>query len=131
MPSEDKGAVLVIDDEEVMQDVLKILLQDAGYRVETAAEAGQGIERLREETYDAVLLDLMLPDMDGLTALEEIKKIDDGVAVIIITAYASIDKAVRATKLGAFDFIAKPFKNDEVLLTVKNSVQNRRLQAEN
>ncbi|MBI3655129.1 MAG: sigma-54-dependent Fis family transcriptional regulator [Acidobacteria bacterium] len=131
MRETDKGAVLIVDDEEVMQDVLRTILTEEGYRVETAGAAGRGFELLQEGLYDLVLLDLMLPDIDGLEALEGIKKIDESVVVIIITAYASIEKAVRATKLGAFDFIAKPFKNEEVLLTVKNGLQKRRLQAEN
>ncbi len=128
---ETKGSVLVIDDEDVMRDVLKILLSEAGYHVRATSTATEGLEEVRSGTFDVVLLDLMMPEIDGFQVLEEIRKIDPGLVTIIITAYASIEKAFQASKLGAFDFVAKPFKNDEVLLKVKNGIQNRKLLLEN
>lgn len=128
---ENKGSVLIIDDEEVMRDVLKMLLAEEGYQVTAAASAEEGLEQVRTGTYDLVLLDLMMPEMDGFVVLEEIKKIDPHLVTIIITAYASIERAFKASKLGAFDFVAKPFKNDDVILKVKNGIRSRKLTLEN
>jgi DNA-binding NtrC family response regulator len=130
-PDEMKGKVLVIDDEEVMRDVLKTLLDSEGFRVELAPTASEGLEKMRGDVFDVVLLDLMLPDMDGMDVMQEIRRIDPYAVSVIITAYGSLEKAVKATKLGAFDFITKPFKNDEILLVVGNGIQQRRLLMEN
>jgi len=81
--------------------------------------------------YDVVLLDLMMPEIDGLQVLETFQKLEDSPATVVLTAFASIEKAVRATRLGAFDFITKPFKNDEIILVVKNALEQRRLRDEN
>jgi DNA-binding NtrC family response regulator len=126
-----KDRILVVDDEEIMRDVLAALLGGEGYTVELAPNALQALEMVREQEYGAVLLDLMLPDMDGLDVLEKLQKTDYPPSTIILTAFASIEKAVKATRLGAFDFITKPFKNDEILLAVKNALEQRRLRDEN
>ena len=126
-----KATLLVVDDEEVMRDVLRTLLEDEGYKVMTAATAGEGLEKLQGGLIDLVLLDLMLPDMDGMDAMGEIKRIDPHIVSVIITAFGSFDKAVKATKLGAFDFVTKPFKNDEILLVIGNGIKQRRLLLEN
>jgi len=125
------GRILVADDEEVMRDVLSELLSSESYTVDQAENGAQTLERIRSREYGAVLLDLMLPDMDGLQVLEELNEIDNRPEVIILTAYASIEKAIKATKLGAFDFFEKPFKNDKLLLAVKNALEHRRLLEEN
>lgn len=131
-PQDDsKGNILVIDDEEVMRDVLKTLMVKEGYRTDLASTAAEGLEKLRDDVFDVVLLDLMLPDMDGMDVMEEIRRIDPHIITVIITAYGSLEKAVKATKLGAFDFITKPFKNDEMMLVVGNGIQQRRLLLEN
>jgi DNA-binding NtrC family response regulator len=126
-----KGRILVVDDEEIMRDVLSILLSSESYEVDLAENGSRSLEMIQEKEYDVVLLDLMLPDIDGLQVLQELKKMNSSPAAIILTAFASIDKAVRATKLGAFDFITKPFKNDELLLAVKNAMEHRNLVEEN
>ncbi|MBI4481516.1 MAG: sigma-54-dependent Fis family transcriptional regulator [Acidobacteria bacterium] len=126
-----KGNILVIDDEEVMRDVLKSLLVEEGYQADAVASGEEGLERIRDGFYDCVLLDLMMQGMDGLQTLEEIKRIDPHLVTIIITAYASIENAVQATKIGAFDFITKPFKNEELLVKMKNAIQARVLTLEN
>ncbi len=127
----EKGSILVIDDEEVMRDVLRTLLGEAGYGVSATATAREGLEELRERMHDLVLLDLMLPDMDGFAVLDEIQKIDPNIVTLIITAYGTTDRAFEAAKRGAFGFIAKPFKNEEVLLLIENGLQRRRLVLEN
>ncbi len=129
--SKDQARVLVIDDEEVMQDVLARLLRRRGYAVECAGSAEQGLRRLCETDYDVILCDIMLPGMNGLEALQSIRRDDPQQVVIMITAYASVESAIEAMKNGAFDYIAKPFKNEEVLLTIGKGVEHRRLTQEN
>jgi DNA-binding NtrC family response regulator len=123
--------VLVVDDEEIVRDVLSSLLTSENYSVDFALNGTQALEMARERDYLVVLLDLMLPDMDGLQVLEEFRKFEEVPATIMLTAFGSIEKAVKATKLGAFDFITKPFKNDEMLLAVKNALEQRQLREEN
>ena len=125
------GRILVADDEEIMRDVLSTLLSSESYKVDLAETGSQALEMMRDKEYGVVLLDLMMPDVDGLQVLEELKKADNKPVAVILTAFASIDKAVKATKLGAFDFITKPFKNDELLLAVKNAMEHRQLVEEN
>ncbi len=125
------GKILVVDDEEIMRDVLSTLLAAENYSVDFAQNGAQALEKVREGEYSVVLLDLMMPDMDGLQVLEEFRKLESNPVTVILTAFASIEKAVKATKLGAFDFITKPFKNDEILLAVKNAAEHRRLLEEN
>jgi DNA-binding NtrC family response regulator len=123
--------ILVADDEEIMRDILSTLLSSESYRVDLAETGAQALEMIQENDYGVVLLDLMMPDMDGLQVLEELKKTENSPAAVVLTAFASIEKAVKATKLGAFDFITKPFKNDELLLAVKNAMERRSLLEEN
>jgi DNA-binding NtrC family response regulator len=124
-------SILVVDDEEIMREVITTLLEEEGYRVTSSPTGEEGIEHVKEEAPDLVLLDLMLPSMSGLEALEEITRIDPDIVVVMISAYASIENAVDATKSGAFDFVTKPFKNEELLLVVKNGLQKRSLEIEN
>jgi len=123
--------ILVVDDEDIMREVITTLLEEEGYRVTSAATGEEGIEKVKEDACDLVLLDLMLPSMSGLEALEEMILIDPDIVVVMISAYASIETAVEATKSGAFDFITKPFKNEELLLVVKNGLKKRSLEIEN
>jgi DNA-binding NtrC family response regulator len=130
-PSSRKGTILVIDDEEIMREILETLLTREGYEVRLAADAAEGLECVRSMPLDAVIMDVMMPGMDGITALDEIKKIDDDLPVLMITAFASVENAIAAMKRGAFDYITKPFKNDEVLVVLRNALAQRRLVAEN
>ncbi|MBN2242168.1 MAG: sigma-54-dependent Fis family transcriptional regulator [Acidobacteria bacterium] len=123
--------ILVADDEEIMRDVLSELLSSESYSVDVAENGTRALEMIRNREYGAVLLDLMLPDMDGLQVLEAINGTENRPEVIIITAFASIERAIKATKLGAFDFFEKPFKNDKLLLAIKNALEHRRLLEEN
>jgi len=132
LPSPATGrAVLVIDDEEVMRDVLQTLLQRAGYAVQTAAGGADGLALARRHPFDAVIVDVMMPDMDGLQVLEALRDDDESLPVLVITAYASMDTAVRAMQRGAFDYITKPFKHEEVLTVLGNAIEQRRLREEN
>ncbi len=125
------GRILVADDEEVMRDVLAALLSTESYAVDLAENGTQALEMVREREYGVVLLDLMMPDMDGFQVLEELKKSGNSPKVVMLTAFASYDKAVKATKLGAYTFIDKPFKNDKLLLEIKNAMKEYRLEEEN
>ncbi len=125
------GSVLVIDDEPVLQDVLGTLLRGAGFDYLAATTAAEGMQVLREEEIDVVLLDLMLPDRPGLELLPEIKTYDPHLPVVVITAYSSVESAIEAMRLGAFHYVPKPFKNEEVLHLVRRAAERRLLQVEN
>lgn len=129
--SQDQARILVVDDEEVMQDVLGRLLRRQGYTVECAGSAEDALQRLGLTDFDVILCDIMLPGMSGIEALHAIRQDDPHQVVIMITAYASVESAIEAMKNGAFDYIAKPFKNEEVLLTIGKGVEHRRLAQEN
>jgi two-component system response regulator PilR (NtrC family) len=126
-----KARVLVVDDEKSMRDLLSITLEKEGYDVVTAAGGEAAIEALRRDTMDAVITDLRMPKVDGLQVLRAAKEISPDVAVIVITAVASTETAVEAMKLGAYDYITKPFKLDEVSLIVRNALERKRLRDEN
>ena len=125
------GSILVIDDEEIMREILEALLTREGHTVRLAADAAEGLELARTVSFDAAIVDIMMPGMDGMAALDELKKIDDELPVLMITAFASVESAITAMKRGAFHYITKPFKNDEVLAVLRNALAQRRLVAEN
>jgi two-component system response regulator PilR (NtrC family) len=124
-------SILIVDDEEVLQDVLSSLLRREGYEVVGARSGEEGLQALAEDDIDLVLLDLMLPGISGQDVLKEIRRRDPEMVVVVVTAYSSIEGAIAAMREGAFHYIPKPFKNDEVLLTVKKGLDQRRLTAEN
>ncbi len=126
-----KGTILVVDDEEIMREILETLLTRDGYDVRLAASGAEGLELARALPFDAAIVDIMMPGLDGIATLDELKRIDEDLAVIIITAFASVESAISAMKSGAFDYITKPFKNDEVLVVVRNAMERRRLVHEN
>src|SRR6188474_3061537 len=128
---ESLGTILVVDDEDVMRDVLQTLLTQAGYDVTLAQDGPEGLALARKRSFDAVILDVMLPEMGGLEVLEELKKSDPDLVVLMITAFASLETAITAMKKGAFDYVTKPFKHEEVLHILKNALNQRRLQDEN
>ncbi|CAN5821183.1 sigma-54 dependent transcriptional regulator [soil metagenome] len=126
-----KGTILVIDDEEIMREILETLLTREGYEVRVAPNAATGLELAKNVPFEAVIVDMMMPGMDGISTLDELKKIDDDMPVMMITAFASVENAIAAMKRGAYDYITKPFKNDEVLVVLRNALAQRRLVAEN
>jgi two-component system response regulator PilR (NtrC family) len=126
-----KGIIHVIDDEPVIHDVLGELLASEGYEVELSSSGEEALEKFTSQSCDVILLDLLMPGMDGIEVLRRIKKIDPAAVVIIITAYGSVESAIAAMKIGALDYIQKPFKHDDLLLTIERAVERRRLQVEN
>ncbi len=123
--------ILIVDDEEVLQDVLTSLLRREGYETVSARSGEEGLDLLRQGDIDLVLLDLMLPGMSGQEVLRQIRKEDPHQVVVMITAYSSVESAIDAMRQGAFHYIPKPFKNEEVLLTVRQGLEQRRLKKEN
>jgi len=125
------STLLIVDDEAVIREVLSRVAADAGYEVVTAASAKEALTRFDEANPDATLLDLMLPDEDGLSLLPKILAKDKDHAVLMITAHATVETAVAAIKAGAFDYIQKPFDNERVLLSLDRALERRRLSTEN
>jgi DNA-binding NtrC family response regulator len=125
------ASILVIDDEEIMREILETLLVREGYAVRLAANGAEGLDLARALPFDAVMVDMMMPGIDGMRVLEELHKHDEELPVVMITAFASMENAITAMKKGAFDYITKPFKNDEVLVVLRNAIERRRLVAEN
>jgi two-component system response regulator PilR (NtrC family) len=123
--------VLVVDDEPVVVEVLCDLLAKDGYAVEVAVDAAGGREHLERGGWDAVLLDVMLPDADGMELLAWVRERHPDLAVVMITAFGTVESAVAAMKSGAFHYVKKPFKNDEVRHLVRQAVQTTRLRQEN
>jgi DNA-binding NtrC family response regulator len=126
-----KGIIHVIDDEPVIHDVLGQLLTSEGYEVELSASGEEALGKYTPHSADVILLDLLMPGMDGIEVLRRLKKIDPIAAVIIITAYGSVESAIAAMKMGALDYIQKPFKHDDLLLTIERAIERKRLQEEN
>lgn len=121
----------IIDDEPIIHEVLGDLLTAEGYEMELSSSGEEALKKHLSQTFDLVLLDLLMPGMDGIEVLKNLKKMDSYAVIIIITAYASLESAISAMKMGAFDYVQKPFKHDELLLTVKRAIEHKRLQDEN
>lgn len=125
------SSILVIDDKDAMRKMLAQTLAEEGYSVDTAANGPEGIEKAKEKPFDLVLTDMKMPEMDGLEVLSQLKDINSETAVIVMTAYGTIETAVSAMKKGAFDFLTKPFESDHLLVLVDKAIQNQRIVAEN
>ncbi len=126
-----KGSILVVDDEAEIREGLEVLLSSEGYGVQSAETGESGLSKLEEQPFDLLLLDVSLPDRNGLELLREIRRRDPYLSVVLITAYGSIDMARAAFKSGAQDYITKPWSNDELLVQVAQAVEGRRLREEN
>jgi DNA-binding NtrC family response regulator len=126
-----KGSILVVDDESEIREGLELLLSSEGYGVSSAETGESGLAKIGEHPFDLLLLDVSLPDGNGLDLLREIRRRDPHLSVVLITAYGSIDMARAAFKGGALDFITKPWSNDELLAQVAQAVESRRLRDEN
>src|SRR5262245_54344144 len=126
-----RGSILVVDDEAEIREGLELLLDSEGYQVATAGTGDAGLARLEEQPFDLLLLDVNLPDRNGLELLVEIRRRDPNLSVVLITAYGSVDMARTAFKSGAQDYITKPWSNDELLAQVALAVEGRRLREEN
>jgi DNA-binding NtrC family response regulator len=130
MPSHE-GSILVVDDESAIRENLELLLSDANYKVTLAENGTEGLKKLESEFFDLVLLDVMMPDKNGLEVLKEIHLSSPETAIIMITAFGTIENAVNAIKAGAADYVTKPWDNEKLLLDIRNGIQQRKLQLEN
>ncbi|MCA1624650.1 MAG: sigma-54 dependent transcriptional regulator [Acidobacteria bacterium] len=126
-----KSKVLVVEDEELMRTILRQLLEDEGYQVLSADSAETALEIFSSNDVAVTLTDIKMAGKDGLQLLDQIKTIDDEAIVIIMTAYSSVDSAISALRKGAYDYITKPFVNEDLLQTVKNAFQTKELFREN
>jgi two-component system NtrC family response regulator len=124
-------AILIVDDEPNYLIVLSELLRDEGFEVFTAPGGNDALKIVEEVDLDMVISDMQMPGMDGMALLAEIKKLDDDLPVLIITAYAEVDKAVKAMQAGAFSYLSKPFSNDELIVSINKAVSHRSLLKEN
>jgi DNA-binding NtrC family response regulator len=125
-----KGSILICDDEEIMRDVLETILSGAGYKVELARTGEEAVEVYTQHAFDVVLMDVSMPGIGGLTALEELIKFDPEAAVLMITAYATFDTAIAAWEKGAVGVIRKPFKNEQILALVARALKTRKKEEE-
>ena len=123
--------ILIVDDERAIQKALRGVLEDEGYRVTAVGSAQEALTRLQDETPDLVFLDIWMPGMDGLEALAEFKRIRPETAVVMISGHGTIETAVKATKLGAYDFIEKPLSLEKILLAATRALDHGRLEREN
>ncbi len=123
--------VLVIDDEPIIRDVLQDILSREGYAIQSVPDAESGLRALEDGECDLIVLDLMLPGIGGFETLKEIKRRDPDSVVVMITAYGSVETAVQAMRMGAHDYLTKPFKNEDVLRTLNTGLRHRRVLAEN
>ncbi len=123
--------ILVVDDKDAMRNMLAETLTDEGHRVDAALDGRSAVELVRNKSYDLVLTDLKMPDISGLDVLTQVKEVDSETAVIVMTAYGTIEDAVAAMKAGAYDFITKPFDTEHLCVLINRALENRRLVAEN
>ncbi|MGB2845809.1 MAG: response regulator, partial [Candidatus Aminicenantaceae bacterium] len=126
-----KSKIHIIDDEPIIHEVLDDLLTSEGYEVESSFNGKEALDKHVSQTFDLILLDLLMPGMSGIEVLKKLKKIGTQAVIIIITAYASVESAISAMKIGAYDYIQKPFKHDELLMTIKRALEHKTLQEEN
>ncbi len=113
--------ILVIDDESVICNACHLILSEKGHTVERQLAGKSGLDALKSGQYNIVLLDMMLPDMDGMDVLKMIKKEKPEVCIIVMTGYSTVSNAVKAMKFGAFDYLAKPFTDDELIAAVEKA----------
>ncbi len=123
--------ILIIDDEENLRHMLSVMLTRQGYRVESAADGGKGLNLLRENVYDFILCDIRMPEMDGKTFLIRAQEERVTAPIIMMSAYGSVETAIECMKLGAYDFISKPFKKDEIVMVLRKAEERERLKEEN
>ena len=123
--------ILIVDDDKNLLSVLKTILAEENNDVSTSSDGGTAIELIRKTKFDLVITDLMMPGTNGLEVLREARKIDPNILVILITGFASLETAVQAIREGAYDYITKPFKLDEIKIIVNNAREKIRLMREN
>ncbi len=124
-------SILIIDDEIQICESIKMILDYAGYESTYTTDANEGLKKLADNQYSALLLDIQMPEMNGFEVLKKVKVSNNDLSVIIISAHGSVENAIKATKLGAFDFIEKPIDRDKLLISVRNAVEQSNLLIEN
>jgi len=127
----EKRRVLVVDDEESFRHMLSVILEKEGYEVETAKDGDEALEAMEKGIFDEVLCDIRMPRMDGIQFLKEAKKDHGDSTIVMMSAYGTLDTAIEAMKLGAYDYVSKPFKPDEIVLTLKKAEEREKLKREN
>ncbi len=125
-----KGTILICDDEEIMRDVLETILSGAGYKVDLAKTGEEAVDLYSQKNYDVVLMDVSMPGIGGLTALEDLIKLDAEAVILMVTAYATFDTAISAWEKGAAGVIRKPFQNEQILVLVAKGIKKRRKEEE-
>lgn len=123
-------SILIVDDEDAQRNILKGYLEKKGYQIYTASSGTEGIKTVQNNLIDIVLSDFKMPDKTGLEVLEEVKKINPEISFVILTAYGTIENAVKAMRLGAFDYISKPVDLDELDLMIERIIENKNLRSE-
>src|SRR3954470_8048519 len=126
-----KARILVVDDEAEIRRSVRMILEYEGYDVQEASSGPEGLAMIERETLDLVFLDIKMPGLDGLEALQRIRQTNESLPVVIISGHGTVSTAVEATKAGAFDFIEKPLASERVLLTIRNALDQTRLADEN
>jgi DNA-binding NtrC family response regulator len=125
-----RAVILVVDDDAAMRDYLREELEHEGFRVEVAGSGRAGVERVKQGGIDLVVSDVKMPDLDGLDLLREVREVQPAPYVITITAFGSIDTAIRAVKLGAFDYVTKPFEIEQLVLVIDKALSEQSLRSE-
>jgi two-component system response regulator AtoC len=123
--------ILIVDDEESFRHMLSVILVKEGYEVETSSNGQEALQKASASPFDQILCDIRMPRMDGLGFLREIKKTETEATIIVMSAYGTVDIAIEAMKLGAYDYISKPFKPDEIILTLRKAEEREQLRKEN
>ncbi|MGE3522875.1 MAG: sigma-54-dependent transcriptional regulator, partial [Candidatus Dadabacteria bacterium] len=129
--SENESRILVVDDEPGMREFLEIMLQKDGYSVDTAADGPEAIDKIEQSLFDLAIVDIQMPVLNGIEVLKKVSEKSPDTTVIMVTAYASHETAIEAMKLGAYDYITKPFKIDEIKLVIKKALDKKKLEREN
>ncbi|RMG03842.1 MAG: response regulator [Nitrospirae bacterium] len=126
-----KFRILVIDDDEIARDVVVSLLSKEGFTVDSARDGIEGLAAVKKNDYHLVITDLKMPGADGIEVLKSVRNINPSTAVVILTAYGTLDNALEAMRLGAFDYVTKPFKLQQLLIVVENAMSRSILREEN
>ena len=126
-----KAKILIVDDEKAIRDSLKMVLTDEGYFAETASDGSEAIEKLIEDEFDIIISDIKMPNLDGMQLLKKTNEVNPSTFFIIMTAYASVQTAIEALRLGAYDYLLKPVEFDEVIFRVNRMVEFKKLALEN
>jgi signal transduction histidine kinase len=128
---ERKERILIVDDEESLRAPLQIAFQSEGFEVSVASDGPEALQLLKEEAFHLLLTDLMMPKMNGIQLMEEARRVQPDLVVVLMTGFGTVETAVKALKGGAYDYVLKPFKLDEIMRAVKRGLEHQKLQAEN